>query len=128
MASTSSQSSVRTRKSSDSRLTDYVGVGKTLIPSEVPTVRSVIQLGIFLKETEFNEKERSKNTITTKELCQKLAPLVIKQWQKSNAQFKQPVIISEYALERKITGFGTKLLKLVMVNARRMKRMHLKKA
>ena len=41
---------MRTRHQSGSKLTELVGPGKDFIPSEVPTLRAVIQQGILIKE------------------------------------------------------------------------------
>ena len=58
--SMSSKSSVRTWNSSGTKLKEFIGGGKLFNPSEVPTLRSVLQMGILLKETEFSVQERSK--------------------------------------------------------------------
>ena len=41
---------VKTRKHSYSKLSELVGSGKDFLPSEVPTLRAVIQKGILIRE------------------------------------------------------------------------------
>ena len=53
-----------------------------------------------------------------------LSPLVIKEWHISNAQFQEPLIISEYALKRKINRAW---VKAVLVAKKRSNRKDMEK-
>ena len=92
----------RTRISSGSKISDYVGVGQEFNKSEVPTNRAVLRMGLFLKERKLLEENISKQNYTSQELARDLAPLIIAQWTKSNAKFTPPVIITEKALYARI--------------------------
>ena len=50
MSSPGSSKVVRARHQSGSKLTQLVGPGKEFMPSEVPTLRAVIQRGLLIKE------------------------------------------------------------------------------
>ena len=67
--------------------------------SEVPTLRAIIQKGILIKERLMIEEMTSKKKI---ELVKEVAPLVLAQWQKSNAKFVPPVTIREKSLRQKL--------------------------
>ena len=46
----------RTRISSGSKISDYVGAGQEFNKSEVPTNRAVIRMGLLLKERKLLEE------------------------------------------------------------------------
>ena len=49
--------SVKTRRSSGGKLSEYIGSGKDFLPSELPTLRALLRKGIQLQ----NEKLVSSN-------------------------------------------------------------------
>ena len=46
----------RTRHKSSSHMSNYVGTGKELPPSELPTVRDLLRYGVMLKELSEQDK------------------------------------------------------------------------
>lgn len=92
----------RTRISSGSKISDYVGAGQEFNKSEVPTNRAVIRMGLLLKERKLLEENISNQNYTSKELSRDLAPLIVAQWSKSNAKFTPPVIVTEKAIHYRI--------------------------
>ena len=88
----------KTRHSSGSKLKDYIGPAKEFNPSEVPTLRCVIQRGLLLKDEKLIVQDVAKTNYSRGDLAKDLAPLVLAQWEKSNAMFKPPVVISKKSL------------------------------
>ena len=79
-----------TRLSSNTKLVELVGPGKEFLPSEVPTLRALIQKGILMQEDNLhNNIIRSKYPI--KDMAKDLVQLILAQWQKSNIDFQPPV-------------------------------------
>ena len=68
----------------------------------MPTLRAIIQKGILIKERLMIEEMTSKKNILVGELVKEVAPLVLAQWQKSNAKFVPPVTITEKRLRQKL--------------------------
>ena len=100
--SSSSKGGSKTRNQSGSKLKDFVGPGKELNASDAPTLRSIIQKGILIKELAMIQDEKGKKRIFVKDLIRQVAPLVLSLWQKSNAKFCPPVTITEKALVVKL--------------------------
>jgi hypothetical protein len=101
----------RTRHQSGNKLVDLVGPGKEFNPSEVPTLRAVMQKGILIKESML--EGTAKTEVHVKEIVQELVPLIEAQWQKSNPKFCPPVTIKQDSIEQKLS----KLWKRVSVLA-----------
>lgn len=92
----------RTRHQAGSRLADYVGPGKEFVPSEVPTLRAVIQQGILIKEKMLLEQGAAKTDIHVKQIVAEVVPLIVEQWHKSNAKFRPPVTIKEDSIRARV--------------------------
>ena len=81
---------IKTRKQSYSKLSELVGSGKDFLPSEVPTLRAVIQKGIVIREGVLVELEKAKTEVHSKDIIAQLVPLIVAQWQIANAKFTPP--------------------------------------
>ena len=97
-----SKGGAKTRHQSGTKLGELVGPGKEFVLSEVPTLRAIIQKGILIKERLMIEEMTSKKNILVGELVKEVAPLVLAQWQKSNAKFVPPVTITEKSPRQKL--------------------------
>ena len=75
---------------------------KEFLTSEEPTLRAVIQMGILLQQERLLVKEVERKHYPVTELAKDLAPLVIRQWRKSNANFKPLVVFEVRYIRRKI--------------------------
>ena len=91
----------KTRQSLNFKLIEVVGLGKEFIPSEVPTLRSVISRGILLQE-ENDHNDLKRHLYPLSILSEELAELVVNQWKKSNSKFREPVVIKKSSTSRKI--------------------------
>ena len=92
----------KTRQDSASKLKEYLGPPQELNPNEVPTVRSALQQGLFLRDKKLLDENVAKGFYTKGQMARDLAPLVLSQWSKSNLLFIPPVIIKENTLIKKI--------------------------
>ena len=100
----------KTRKQSGSQLLrDFVGKGKELDATEVPTLRAVIQQGLFIKEKLIVEDEVFKEDISPRDLANQLSTLILSQWHKSNAKFCPPVVMTEISLLSKVEKLWKKV-------------------
>ena len=89
---------VKTRTAASSHLSTLVGTGKELTPSELPTTRDLLRLGIFLRETNVENRRNC----CSDDLVSDIVAQLLAQWQNANAQFKFPVIIHEVTLQKQI--------------------------
>ena len=97
---------VRTRHASDTKLTGYLGVGKELMGTELPTLRSVLRQGLLFQEEKVLQDSSHPNTTmhtiyTVKELSVKMAQALTAQWKRANVEFQHPVTIADFAIQRK---------------------------
>ena len=93
---------IKTRKQSYSKLSELVGSGKDFLPSEVLTLRAVIQKGIVIREGVLVELEKAKTEVHSKDIIAQLVPLIVAQWQIANAKFTPPVTIQEKSIRTKV--------------------------
>ena len=89
---------VKTRKKSGSHLSEYLGTGKELLVSELPTLRDILRYGLLVRELSENDPRN----MTVKDVSKAIFDAVTSQWLKANALFKPPVIVSEKSATDKI--------------------------
>ena len=91
-----SMAGVKTRRRSDSKLSQLVGPGKEFIPSEVPTLQTITQRGILIRDRMLLEQGSAKTDVHIKDI---VLELVFSDsgtiWQISNAKIAPPVTIKE---------------------------------
>ena len=107
-------STMKTRKSLSNKLADLIGGPKEFISTELPTYRTVLQQGIFLKDKNEIEEEISRCNYSNHELAKDLSGLILSQWHRSNSKFKPPVIIQEASLVQKIERLWGKASKVAL--------------
>ena len=83
----------KTRNDSASKLKEYIGPPVKLNPNEVPTIRAVLQQGLFLKD-----KKLLDENVANVQMTRDLAPMVLSQGTKSNQMFIPTVIIKKNTL------------------------------
>ena len=116
MASKPLGKGVTTRRGcSGNQLSLLVGPGKDFLPTEVPTVRAVLQRGLLMQEENLH-KDVPRHLYPISELARDLVPLVVAQWEKSNMNFKPPVIYNYKSISRKIVKEWTNYHELHKVN------------
>ena len=94
-----------TRASVNCRLVSLVGPGKNFLPSDVPTLRAVLQKGILIQEQNLIKQEKNRNQLSINDLCELLAYEVQDQWRKSNEQFIEPVTVSQKSLKNRLKTY-----------------------
>ena len=97
-----SMAEVKTRRHSASKLSEFVGPTKEFLPSEVPTLRAIIQRGLLVRDRLLLEQGSAKTEIHTKDIIAELVPLISTQWQMSNGKFSPPVTIKEDSIRKKV--------------------------
>ena len=65
-----------TRLSTNTKLIALVGPGKEFVPSEVPSLRAVIQRGILLQQ----DNLQSRRNYPIKDMAKDLAQFILEQW------------------------------------------------
>ena len=112
-----SKGGAKTRHQSGTKLGELVGPGKELNMSEVPTLRAIIQKGILVKEQMMNDMGTSKKNIPVNDIVKELVPVIMAQWQKSNARFCPPVTIKPRSLEIRLERLWRKVEEVAQGNS-----------
>ena len=92
----------KTRLSSGSQLRDYLGSGRHLLPSEVPTLRACLRQAIFFQEEKVISSEVNRRNYQVKDMMNDVREKIYIQWQKSNAQFEDPVVIKKRSVVKRL--------------------------
>ena len=97
---------VKTRHTSGTKLEQYLGKGTALLPDELPTLRSVLRQGmLFKKERVLQEGKAVANrsyTYSVSEMISDMVKSIRVQWSRANVDFKEPVILSDDAIKKKL--------------------------
>ena len=88
----------RTRSKGITAVSQYLGGPAELLPSEVPTLRDVLRLVLFLQR--FKNSDFPKKSVT--ELAREAANHVLLAWRKSSSSFTPPVVICKKAIASRI--------------------------
>ena len=88
--------SLKTRHSSGTALKDYVGTSREMLPSELPTLRSVLRQTILLQEESLTQNTPVREFLNT------TAADVIALYKRANHMFEQPVISSQKAVKERL--------------------------
>ena len=89
----------KTRNSSLDKRTELLGQGKEMIEDDLPTLRSCLQYGMYLKEKASQKGEEIEVHSMAKEVYSKVASL----YNKANAKLTSPVIMNETVFAQKLT-------------------------
>jgi hypothetical protein len=92
----------RTRQDSSSALSNYLGQGKELVPSQVPTLRANLQLGLHLQTMKHRMEDVDKRNYPVAELMRDVTTAALGQWEKANPLFRPPIICTTKSLERSL--------------------------
>lgn len=87
----------KTRHKSATHMSDFLGSGREILVSELPTLRDVLRYGILLRE----QKEDMRHYLV-KDMVKDILPVVKNQWLRANAMFKSPVIVSDQRIIARI--------------------------
>ena len=95
-------SKARTRHASSSTLSDFLGPGKELVPSQVSTLRAALQLGLYLQQERETQKELDKINYPLSELMRDVTVKVMGQWEIANPLFQSPIISLSRSMEQRL--------------------------
>ena len=100
---------IKTRHEISLQLADYLGKGKEMCLSELPTLRDCLMYGLFVKETDPSYINKN---VSTKILARDILVKVKEQWQRSNTKFQPPVIIGDKTILDKLVTFWDKATRI----------------
>ena len=95
-------SKAKTRQASGSSMSDYLGPGKELVPSQVPTLRAALQLGLYLQRERETLEDLDKRNYPVSELMSDVTVKVMGQWEKASPMFKPPIILLSRSMEQRL--------------------------
>ena len=94
---------VRTRHSSETKLASYIGPGKALLCTELPTLRCILRHGLLLQEERLAKcGTESMSTYPLKYLARDMTEALLNVWHKANLQFCPPVVTAEDSIQKKL--------------------------
>ena len=94
---------VRTRHSSETKLASYIGPGKALLGTELPTLRCILRHGLLLQEERLAKcGTESMSTYPLKDLARDMTEALLNVWHKANLQFCPPVVTAEDSIQKKL--------------------------
>ena len=73
----------KTRHTSGSKVSDYIGVGQDFLPSEVPTLRGALRKVLLLQEQHIVEDDGDRRNLPLVHLLAQVAECVLAQWKKA---------------------------------------------
>ena len=104
-----SKGSIKTRNEKSTQMSEYVGNGKEMLQTELPTLRDCLRYGILLKETD----PAYSNKFTPTSVLAKAILIEIKQrWQRANFKFQSPVTVQDKVVLDKLVAMWDKAYKI----------------
>ena len=88
----------KTRHASGTKMVEFLGSGRQMLPTELPTQRDVLRHALLLQEQNLLVKEEDRRNYPVKEIMKDVLPHLLEKWKKANAQFKPPIIVSEQTI------------------------------
>jgi hypothetical protein len=97
----------KTRQSTSMNLVDYLGPGRALLTSELPTLRSILRQGILFREERMLQEDvcvkGKAASYTLIEQLDDMTEAVENQWKRANNDFQPPVVITSKRLREKLS-------------------------
>lgn len=88
----------RTRQSSFTHLSNLIGSGRELLPSELPTLRDILRYGLLLRE----QSDEDIRNYSAASVAKDIYPEVLEKWERANSLFVTPVLNSRITILNKI--------------------------
>ena len=88
----------RTRLSTFTHMSNLIGTGRELLPSELPTLRDILRYGLLLRE----QSDENVRNYPAANLANDIYPEVLEQWRRANSAFISPIINSRVTIVKKI--------------------------
>lgn len=87
-------SAKKTRHGISSSITTFIGKGKEFQPSELPTLREILQYVIYLQEKHLIINESDRQNYPISKIANDVTEVLINQWKSANTLFVPPVTVS----------------------------------
>lgn len=84
--------------SSPTKLNDYLGGPKMLLPTELPTLRNCLQRCLDLQQKQFRTHNKDYRSVSLHEIFHDVAFEIWERWSSSNSDLKEPVVCSTNAI------------------------------
>ena len=104
---------VKTRKDSQSALSEYLGPSKALLGNELPTLRAILRQGLLFQEEKLLLEDTVKSKYPVSELVIDMAKALSDQWLKANNSFVPPVVIGDLGIQKRLQTAWETLQKIV---------------
>ena len=92
----------RTHHAFSTKMAEYLGTGKELLVTEVPTLRACLRQGLLLQQEKLVMGEINHRVYPITKMMEEVADKVLAQWQKANVKFEPPVVIQKKALIKRL--------------------------
>ena len=103
----------KTRNKSKSPFTEFLGTGKDMLESEVPTLRDALRKVQLIKEQNINIKGVNPRNIDISEIISEVVNDIIQLWKKSNNQFVPPVVSEPRSIHKRLLQAWNKVCDIV---------------
>lgn len=90
----------KTRLGTFTHMSNLIGTGRELLPSELPTLRDVMRYGLLLREKSGDDVRNYPAASIAKDIYPKLLEI----WERANSSFVAPVLNSRVTILQKIQG------------------------
>ena len=94
--------SLRTRNASGCNLKDFLGSGRPVLPSDLPTLRSALCFALHLQDEYVGCEYQTKQQIPLNDLMKEVSVEVCERYKKANHMFVPPVTINEKTLKERL--------------------------
>ena len=92
----------KTRNEVKSGLTDYLGTGRDMLASELPTLRAALREAVLIREQRSIQTGKDIRSIPMTEVMDTVVTRIRRLWLKSNSQFMPPVTVEDRAVKKKL--------------------------
>ena len=83
---------------SKTSITEFIGTGKGLLLTELPTYRNILRYAVLLRE----QSNKNLRIFLIKDMPKQVVNCIITNWQKPNANFKTSILNSDKTIVEKI--------------------------
>ena len=102
--------SPKTRNKLSIGITEFLGGGKEMLESEVPTLIDALRKAQLIREQRITMQEENQRNIVMDEIMDEVVNNIIGLWKKSNDKFEPPIVISAQSIKRRLLTAWEKVL------------------
>ena len=85
-----------------SSLTEYLGTGREMLESELPTLRAALREAVLIREQRSIQTGKDIRSISMTEVMDTVGTSVQRLWLKSNSQFMPPLTVEDKSVKKKL--------------------------